>query len=109
MIMRKIGYSFSLILLITFFSSCLSEIAKPALDSTEKIEIRIYEVFGMDCPGCQGGVEKLVNKIPGVLDSEANWRKKQIVVRIWSGEEVSDETIFDAIRRANFTPGKRTK
>jgi len=109
MIMRKIGYSLSLILLITFFSSCLSERAQPALDSTEKIEIRIYEVFGMDCPGCHGGVEKLVDKIPGVLDSEANWKKKQIVVRIRRGEEVSDETIFDAIRRANFTPGKRTK
>jgi copper chaperone CopZ len=109
MIMRKIGYTFSLILLITFFSSCLSERAKPSLDNTEKIEIRIYEVFGMDCPGCHGGVEKLVNKIPGVLDSKANWKKKQIVVRIWRGEEASDEAIFDAIRRANFTPGKRTK
>jgi len=109
MIMRKIGYSLSLIILITFFSSCLSERAKPALDSTEKIEIRIYEVFGMDCPGCHGGVEKLVDKIPGVLDSEANWKKKQIVVSIRRGEEVSDETIFDTIRRANFTPGKRTK
>jgi copper chaperone CopZ len=109
MITRKIGYTFSLIFLITFFSSCHSEIAKPALESTEEIEIRIYEVFGMDCPGCQGAVQKLVNKIPGVLDSEANWKKKQIVVRIWGGEEVSDETIFDAIRRANFTPGKRTK
>ncbi len=109
MMMRKIGYSFSLILLITFFSSCLSERATPALDIAEKIEIRIYEVFGMDCPACQGGVEKLVNKIPGVLDSEANWNKKQILVRILEGEEVSDEAIFNAIRRANFTPGKRTK
>ena len=107
--MKKIGYSFSLILLITFFSSCLSERATPALESTEKIEIRIYEVFGMDCPACQGGVEKLVNKIPGVLDSEANWEKKLIVVRIRRDEEVSDEAIFNAIRRANFTPGKRTK
>ncbi len=109
MSLRKIGYSFGFILLILFFSGCLSEKAKPALNSTENIEIRIYEVFGMDCPGCQGGVEKLVNKIPGVLDSKANWKKKQIVVRIRKGEEVSDEAIFEAIRKANFTPGKRTK
>ena len=107
--MKKIGFTFSLILIITFFNSCLSERAKPALDSNENIETRIYEVFGMDCPGCHGGVEKLVNKIPGVIDSGANWEKKQIVVRIRRGEEISDEAIFDAIRRANFTPGKRTK
>jgi hypothetical protein len=52
MIMRKIGYTFSIILLITFFSSCLSERAEPALDSTEKIEIRSGEARQQDprCP-----------------------------------------------------------
>ena len=30
----------------------------------EGSEIMIYEVFGMDCPGCHGGLENLVNKIP---------------------------------------------
>lgn len=109
MMMRKNVYVFSLILLVTFLSSCLSERREPALDSTEEIEIRIYEVFGMDCPGCQGGVEKIVNKIPGVLDSEASWKKKQIVVRVQRGVEVGDEAVFEAIRRANFTPGIRTK
>lgn len=108
MITKKI-YTFSLIFLIVFFSGCLSERTKSFLNNTEEFEIRIYEVFGMDCPGCHGGVEKLVNKIPGVLDSKANWKKSQIAVRIRRGEEVSDEAIFDAIRKANFTPGKRTK
>ncbi len=107
--MRKNINVLSLILLVAFFSSCASENTKPVLESTEGTEIRIYEVFGMDCPGCQGGVEKLVKKIPGVLGSEANWKKKQIVVRIQKGVDVSDVAIFDAIRRANFTPGKRVK
>ena len=107
--MRKNINVLSLVLLVAFFSSCASEKTNPVLDSTEDTEIRIYEIFGMDCPGCQGGVEKLVNKIPSVLGSEANWKKKQLVVRIQKGAEVNDEAIFDAIRKANFTLGKRAK
>jgi copper chaperone CopZ len=90
--MRKNINVLSLVLLVAFFSSCASEKTNPVLDSTEDTEIR-----------------KLVNKIPGVLGSEANWKKKQIVVRLQKGAEVNDEAIFDAIRKANFTPGKRTK
>ena len=70
-------------------------------------EIRIYEVFGMDCPGCHGGVEKLVNRVEGVVTSVANWTKKRIAVKVRLEANVTDETIFDAIKRANFTPGKR--
>lgn len=74
---------------------------------TEEYETRIYEVFGMDCPGCQGGLNKLVKKIPAVQDSEANWEEKQLVVRVRPKAQLNDEDIYDAIRRANFTPGKR--
>lgn len=70
-------------------------------------EIRIYEVFGMDCPGCHGGVEKLVNRVEGVVTSVANWTTKQIAVKVRLADSVTDETIFEAIKNANFTPGKR--
>lgn len=72
-------------------------------------EIRVFEVFGMDCPGCHGGVEKLVNKIDGIEASEADWEQKKLVVAITKGTEVSDEAITKAIRDANFTPGNRLK
>lgn len=72
-------------------------------------ETRIYAVFGMDCPGCQGGLEKLVRKIPAVLQVKANWKEKQLVVIIQAGNKLNDEAIYDAIRRANFTAGKRIK
>jgi copper chaperone CopZ len=72
-------------------------------------EIRTYEVFGMDCPGCHGGVEKLVNKIEGIEASEANWEKKTLVVAVRKGVEVSDEKIEAAVREANFTPGERVE
>ncbi|MBC8469539.1 MAG: heavy-metal-associated domain-containing protein [Planctomycetes bacterium] len=79
-----------------------------ALPSGE-YETRVYEVFGMDCPGCHGGVEKLIAKIPEVEKAEANWEDKQVAVVVKEGVELDDEQVWDAIRRANFTPGKRIK
>lgn len=76
---------------------------------SDKGEIRIYEVFGMDCPGCQSGLEKLVNKIPGIEASQASWKEKRLSVILKEGASIEDEEIYDAIRRANFTHGKRLK
>jgi cation transport ATPase len=69
----------------------------------------VYEVFGMNCPACHGGVEKLVKEIPSVANAEANWQKKEIVVTLRPGAELRDEDVYDAIRRSNFTPGKRIR
>jgi copper chaperone CopZ len=77
--------------------------------STQNSETRVYEVFGMNCPGCHGGLEKLVEKIPAIQQAEANWQKKQLVVSVRPGAEINDEDIYDAIQRANFTAGKRIK
>jgi copper chaperone CopZ len=63
----------------------------------------------MDCPGCHGGLEKLVKKIPGILDTKANWEKNRLTVTVRQGSELDDKDVFDAIRRANFTPGERIK
>ncbi len=70
---------------------------------------RVYEVFGMNCPGCHGGLEKLVKKIPAVQEAKANWKEKQLIVIVRPDVKLNDEDIYDAIRRANFTPGKRIK
>lgn len=75
----------------------------------EGSKTRVYEVFGMDCPGCHGGLEKLVEKNPAVQQAEANWEKKQLLVTVLSEAELNDEDIYDAIQRANFTVGKRLK
>ena len=79
-----------------------------ALPSGE-YETRVYEVFGMGCPGCHGGVEKLIAKIPEVEKAEANWEDKQVAVVVREGVELDDEQVWDAIRRSNFTPGERIK
>lgn len=88
---------------------CATNEQSSAASVTDESEIRAYEVFGMDCPGCQGGVEKLVKKIPAVQDAKADWQKKEIVVTLRPESELDDKDVFDAIRRANFTPGKRLK
>ena len=72
-------------------------------------EIRIYEVFGMDCPGCHGGLENLVNQVQGVKTSQANWEKQQLKVALHPDVEVDDDAIWGAVKSANFTPGKRIK
>jgi copper chaperone CopZ len=72
-------------------------------------ELRIYEVFGMGCPGCHGGLEDLVNNIPGVRASKANWEKQQLHVVLDPDAEIEDNAFHEAIKSANFTPGKRLK
>ncbi len=90
-------------------TGCTSPNSDVSVESAGDSETRVYEVFGMDCPGCHGGVEKLVKKIPSVQQAEANWGEKRLVVRVRPGAELNDEDIYDAIRRANFTAGKRIK
>ena len=77
--------------------------------SQEDLLIHEYEVFGMDCPGCHKGLEKLIKKIPSVQEAEANWKKKRLIITIRPGEALNDEDIHDAVKRANFTVGKRIK
>jgi copper chaperone CopZ len=88
---------------------CAAPEQSTAVSGERGSEIRVYEVFGMDCPGCHGGLEKLVKKIPAVQQAKANWQKKELVVTVKPGSELDDEDIYDATRRANFTPGKRVK
>jgi copper chaperone CopZ len=71
------------------------------------LEVRVYEVFGMDCPGCHGGLEKLVLRVPGVESAEANWEQKKLTVTVSSRVDLDDEAVHEAIREANFTPGER--
>ena len=72
-------------------------------------EIRVYEGFGMGCPGCHGGLERLIDKLPGVLASQANWEDQRLTIKLALGSQMSDEEIADAVKRANFTVGKRLK
>lgn len=88
---------------------CATSVKHNSVVMTEGAEIRTYEVFGMDCPVCHGGLEKRLMKIKGVEHAEANWQEKQIKIIIMPGEEVTDASITKAIEEANFNVGKRIK
>lgn len=91
-----------------FFISCSS--TKEINDSIyENTETRVYEVFGMDCPGCHGGLEKLLNQHEAIVDSKADWVNKRVTIYIKLDSEISENEIFELIERANFTPGKLIK
>ena len=90
-------------------SGCDTPGQNSSKESGQGHETRVYEVFGMDCPGCHGGLEKLADKVPAVQESQANWVEKKLTIRVRPGVELNDEDIYDAMRRANFTPGKRLK
>ncbi len=107
-----IRYTFLLLILPVLLVcgiGCTAANQELATKSMEESGTRVYEVFGMDCPGCHGGLEKLVKKISAVQDVEANWQKQQLLVVVRPEVALDDADIYDAIRRANFTAGKRIK
>ena len=106
---RKVVLPLTIVVLLICGVGCTTPDQDLAIESMEESGTRVYEVFGMNCPGCHGGLEKLVKKISAVQEAEANWQKKQLVVMVRPEVELNDEDIYDAIRRANFTPGKRIK
>jgi copper chaperone CopZ len=75
-------------------------------DTTNQ-KVVCYEVFGMDCPGCQSALEKQVKKIDGVATAKASFKEKQVVIELKPGAKVSDAEIEKRIKKANFTPGKK--
>ena len=105
--MRYLFFPLILFVLLSCGTGCNSADQDLAIESIKESETIAYEVFGMDCPGCHGGLEKLVKKIPAIHGAKANWVKKQLVVAVKPEAKLSDDDIYDAIKRANFTAGKR--
>ena len=92
---------------LAFLAGCSST---PEPDSEPQVgELVEFEVFGMDCPGCHGGLEKLAMQIEGVHAAKASWEDKKLVLEVEEGVEVTDDQVHDAINRANFTAGERLK
>jgi len=63
----------------------------------------IYTVYGMDCPGCEGGLEKQVNKIPAVKESNAFWMKQELIVITKKDSVLDIEDLKKRVKKANFT------
>jgi len=109
---RALLFLFTLFISITASSVFAGNGEKPVLISekdTTQSSIVCYEVFGMDCPGCQSALEKQIKKIDGVADAKASFKEKEVVIELKPGANVSEEEIIKRIKKANFTPGKKIK
>jgi hypothetical protein len=106
--MSKTLFSLSLAAVVLASAGCAgADRSAAALPQDAGLEIRVYEVFGMDCPGCHGGLEKLVLRIPAVQAAKANWEQKKLTVTLQPGIGLDDKEVYKAIRQANLTPGER--
>lgn len=68
-----------------------------------------YEILGMDCPGCHGGLEKNLKKIPGVTSASANWKKQTVTITTEGERQIDLSEIRKAVEQSNFTFGKALK
>lgn len=78
-------------------------------DSTFQNATVCYEVFGMDCPGCESALEKQLKKIAGIKKVKASWEKQQVEIWMFEKTEIPKEEIIKRIKKANFTPGEKIK
>jgi len=62
-----------------------------------------FTVYGMDCPGCEGGLEKQVNKIPSVQSSKANWVKQELKLVVKPDSTLNIAELEKRVKKANFT------
>ena len=68
-----------------------------------------HTVYGMDCPGCHGGVEKNLEKIDGVVEASANWSKKTVTITLTDDSQVAPAEIEKAVTDSNFSLGEPVK
>jgi copper chaperone CopZ len=59
------------------------------------------KIGGMECPNCSMILERIEDKLDGVLMAEASYHKGQMVVEFNEGK-VSEETIKAAIQRMGY-------
>ena len=69
----------------------------------------VFSVYGMDCPGCEVGLEKQVNKIKSIKFSDANWRKQELRIVLVQDSTLNASELEKRVKKANFTLEKELK
>lgn len=68
-----------------------------------------FTVYGMDCPGCEGGLEKQVNKISSVKYCKASWANQELLVVIKKDSILQPSELEQRVKKANLTLAKGIK
>jgi len=105
----KTLFKYIILFSLTFVISSCSGAAENTSEEFGNAEERVYEVFGMGCPGCHGGLEKLLDNHDDVIGSKADWVNKRVSLYLAKNSTITEEEILELIKNANFTPGKRIK
>ena len=66
-----------------------------------------YQVFGMDCPGCHGALEKQIDKLSAVNFSRGDWVNQEVMVIVKKDSVLNEKELLEKIEKANFTPGEK--
>lgn len=90
---------------IFLFSQTNSKEVVKQNENKSQSDTLIYTIYGMDCPGCEGGLEKQVNKIPAIIYSKANWIKQELIVVVKQDSILNNEELERRVKKANFTLG----
>jgi len=69
----------------------------------------VFSVYGMDCPGCEVGLEKQVNKIESIRFSDANWMKQELRIVLVQDSSLNASELEKRVKKANFTLEKELK
>ena len=69
----------------------------------------VFSVYGMDCPGCEVGLEKQVNKIESIRFSDANWLKQELRIVLVQDSSLNASELEKRVKKANFTLEKELK
>jgi copper chaperone CopZ len=62
----------------------------------------LLKIQGMECPNCAMILERIEDKLKGVLMAEASYHKAQMVVEFYEGQ-VSEEQIRAEVQRMGYT------
>ncbi len=68
-----------------------------------------YTIYGMDCPGCEGGLEKQVNKIPAIRFSKADWVNQELRIVLVKDSTLNIKELEKRVKKANFTLETKSK
>jgi copper chaperone CopZ len=88
---------------ITYAQSISKEDSLQTSQNIIQVDTMRYVVYGMDCPGCEGGLEKQVNKIPSVKFSKANWVNQELIIVLKHDSVLNPIELEKRVKKANFT------
>ena len=105
--MRKIQIILSVLLLsaIPIHSRAQNSSGIDPVHATQIVQsdTLTFTIYGMDCPGCEGGLEKQVNKIPSIKYSNADWVKQELKIVLVQDSTLNLKALEKRVKKANFT------